>query len=167
MILSKLRSFLDTHAVRYTTCTHSVAFTAQELARTTHLPGRDIAKTVVVWMDGSMALAVLPATHVIDFGLLRKGSGAKEMEIASEPEFKDAFPECELGAMPPFGNLFNMRTFVDIRLAEDNEIAFNAGNHREMVKLSYSDFERLVKPLVFRFAMEKRSSVSADPVQLL
>ena len=103
MILSKLRTFLDKHHVRYTSCSHSVAFTAQELAQATHLPGREIAKTVAVWMDGAMVLAVLPATHVIDFGLLRKGSAAREIEIASEPEFKDAFPDCELGAMPPFG----------------------------------------------------------------
>ena len=165
MILSKLRSFLDGNNVRYTTCTHSVAFTAQELAQTTHIPGREIAKTVVVWMDGAMVLAVLPATHVIDFSLLLKGSGAKDLEIASESEFKDAFPDCELGAMPPFGLLFDMRTYVDIRLAEDSEIAFHAGNHREMVKLSYAAFERLIRPSVFRFAKEKRSSIETAPVR--
>jgi Ala-tRNA(Pro) deacylase len=152
MILKSLSDYLDSNGIKYTINMHSTAFTAQEVAHSAHIPGKEIAKTVVVWMDGMMALAVLPGSQMIDLKRLKEETGAKEIELASETEFKDQFPNCEVGAMPPFGNLFNMKVFVSKSLAEDKEIAFNAGSHRELVRLSYQDFERLVQPKTLSFA---------------
>jgi len=158
MIIRKLQEFLDARHVRYTILSHSVAFTAQEVAASVHVPGKEIAKCVVFWMDGAMALAVLPGSRMIDFTLLKKGTGAKDVEIAAESEFSDAFPECELGAMPPFGQLFNVKTFVDTSLAEDKEITFNAGTHRDLVRMRYEDFERAAQSTVIRFSFVARTA---------
>ncbi|MBE9546664.1 MAG: YbaK/EbsC family protein [Proteobacteria bacterium] len=152
MSVKKLKDFLDTHNVRYVTITHSEIYTAQEIAASAHIPGKELAKTVIVRVDGKMAMAVLPATYKVDFGLLKEATGASEVELAGEQEFKDMFPGCEIGAMPPFGNLYGMEVLVSKTLAEDEEIAFNAGTHRELVKLSYKDFETLVKPKVLKFS---------------
>lgn len=141
-----LKEFLDREQVRYVTIVHSKAFTAQEIAASAHIPGREVAKTVIVKLDGRMAMAVLPADHRLNFGELRKTAHAQRAELASEPDFKDLFPECEAGAMPPFGNLYGMPVFVEEGLAKDREIAFNAGSHTELIRLAYSDFERLVHP---------------------
>jgi Ala-tRNA(Pro) deacylase len=156
MILKKLVEFLDNNRVKYVVVTHSPAFTAQDVAQSAHIPGKEVAKAVIVWMDGAMAMAVLPASQMIDFDLLRNITGAKSVELASESEFKDRFPECDVGAMPPFGNLFGMRVFAASTLAEDKEIAFNAGSHRELVKMSYVDFERLAKPAIGSFTFRKK-----------
>jgi Ala-tRNA(Pro) deacylase len=150
MPLDALRSFLDSNAVKYVTVKHSPAYTAQELAALSHVPGKDWAKTVMVKLDGKMAMAVVPASGRVIFDLLREASGAKEAELATEREFTDLCPGCEVGAMPPFGNLFGMAVYVDEALAEDAEIAFNAGTHTEMMRLPFSDFARLVKPKVVR-----------------
>ena len=107
-----------------------------------------MAKTVMVKLNGKMAMVVLPASYKIDFELLKSATAAGTVELATEPEFKDLFPGCELGAMPPFGNLYGMQTYVAQKLTEDEEIAFNAGTHSELIKLSYADFERLVKPTI-------------------
>jgi Ala-tRNA(Pro) deacylase len=136
--------------VKYVTVKHSPAYTAQELAALSHVPGKDWAKTVMVKLDGKMAMAVVPASGRVIFDLLREASGAKEAELATEREFTDLCPGCEVGAMPPFGNLFGMAVYVDEALAEDAEIAFNAGTHTEMMRLPFSDFARLVKPKVVR-----------------
>ena len=108
----------------------------------------------MVKADGKMAMAVLPASYKVDFDLLRKATGSGRVEIANEKEFKDMFPECEIGAMPPFGNLYGVDVFVARSLTEDKEIAFNAGSHRELVRMAYKDFERLVKPKVMEFSVE-------------
>ncbi len=158
MILKRLQDFLDGERVKYVIMTHSVAFTAQEVAASAHIPGREIAKTVVFWMDGAMALAVLPGSRMVDFTLLKKATGARDVEIAAESEFHNAFPNCELGAMPPFGQFFDMKTFVDAALAEDKDIAFNAGTHRDLVRMSYEDFVRLVHPTVVRFSFVSRAA---------
>ncbi len=150
MPVRKLREFLDGEDVKYVTVSHSAAYTAQEIAASAHIPGKEMAKTVMVKLDGKMAMAVLPAGHKVDFDLLGQEAGAGTAELASEREFQDMFPECELGAMPPFGNLYGMDVFVEESLAEDEEIAFNAGSHTELVKLAYKDFERLAKPKVFK-----------------
>ncbi len=157
MIMKKLAEFLDLNKVQYTVLTHSISYTADEVARSAHVAGKELAKTVVVWIDGSMALVVLPASHMIDFTLLRTQSGAKNVELANESEFRDRFPECEVGAMPPFGNLFSMRTFVASTLKEDKEILFNAGSHRELVRMGYDDFERLAHPTIVPFTFRKKS----------
>ena len=152
MPVKKLKDFLDTENVKYTTISHSQAFTAQEIAASAHVPGKELAKTVMVKIDGKMAMAVLPAAHRVDFELLKAAAAAHEVNLATEAEFQNMFPECDVGAMPPFGNLYGMEVFVAERLAEDEEIAFNAGSHTELIKLSYKDFERLVRPKTVRFA---------------
>ena len=148
MPLERLRSFLDGNAVKYVLVQHSPGYTAQELAALAHVPGKEWAKTVMVKLDGKVAMAVVPASSRVVFDLLRGVSGAKTAELAGEREFGDLCPGCELGAMPPFGNLFGMDVYVDAQLAEDAEIAFNAGSHTEMVRLAFADFQRLVHPKV-------------------
>lgn len=146
MPAAKLREFLDANGVKYVTIRHSLAYTAQEVAASAHVRGKDMAKTVIVKVDGQLAMAVVPASQKVDLVRLRDAAGAKTVEVATEQEFCDAFPECEVGAMPPFGHLYGMNVFVDQRLAADEEIAFNAGSHTELIRLSYPDFERLAKP---------------------
>lgn len=148
MPMTKLKDFLDANGVKYVIIIHSQAYTALEIAACAHLKGKEIAKTVVVKRDEKLAMAVLPATHKVDLERLRQGSGAVSVELAKESEFLGDFPGCELGGMPPFGNLFGMEVFVDPRLAADTEIAFNAGSHTELVRMAYADFERLVKPKI-------------------
>ena len=148
MTTAKLRKLLDQEHVRYVTIQHSPAYTAQEIAASAHIPGNELAKTVIAKVDGKLTMLVLPASFKVNLEHLSKALKNKNVELASESEFEDAFPECELGAMPPFGNLYNMDTFVDKSLEEDEEIAFNAGNHSELIKLAYKDFARLAKPEV-------------------
>jgi len=152
MPVKKLKDFLDNQNIKYVTITHSPTYTAQEIAASAHIPGKVMAKTVMVKIDGKMAMAVLPASCKVDFDLLKKAAGASTVGLASEQEFKNLFPECEIGAMPPFGNLYGMEVFVADALAEDEEIVFNAGSHTELIRLAYKDFERLVKPKVVKFS---------------
>lgn len=148
MPVERLRRYLEENHVRFVTISHSPAFTAQEIAASAHIPGKELAKTVMVKIDGDMAMAVLPATDKVSQQRLEEITGASEVELASEEEFAELFPSCEVGAMPPFGNLWELPVFVDQRLREDEQIAFNAGSHTELVKLPYADFERLVQPTV-------------------
>ena len=147
MLAARLKEFLDQKHIKYVTFDHSPAFTAQEVAHSAHIPGKEVAKTVIVRIDGEMAMVVTPASEVVHLGELRTALGAEEIVIAKEDEFKDAFPDCETGAMPPFGNLYGMKVFVSPKLREDEQIAFNAGTHKELVRLGYADFERLVHPV--------------------
>lgn len=151
MPVAKLKSFLDKQRVKYITITHSPAYTSQEIAATAHVPGKHLAKTVVVKVDGKMAMAVLPATKHVHFGPLKHALDAGEVELATESEFRERFPECEVGAMPPFGNLYDMDVLVEESLTKDKEITFNAGSHTELVKMAYEDFERTVRPRVISF----------------
>jgi len=144
----KLKEFLDSNKIKYVTITHSSAYTAMEIAAMAHIPGKELAKTVMIKINGQMAMVVLPATHMIKMDLLKKAVGNENVRLATEQEFKDKFPDCEVGAMPPFGNLYGMDVYVSSALKEDEEIAFNAGSHTELIKLSYKDFENLVKPTV-------------------
>jgi Ala-tRNA(Pro) deacylase len=150
--LNKVKAFLDYHRVKYVTISHSKAYTAQGIAAMAHISGRDLAKTVIVKLDGDLAMAVLPASYQVDLEALRRLTGVRKAELATEREFKRAFADCETGAMPPFGNLYGVPVYVDETLTEDHEIAFNAGSHYELIKLSYADFERLVKPEVMEFS---------------
>lgn len=154
MPAKKLKDFLDSHNIRYITISHSRAFTAEETAVSAHIPRKELAKTVMVKIDRKMAMAILPASDKLDLDLLKKETGAKQVEIAGEKEFKGLFPDCEVGAMPPFGNLYGMDVFVAKSLTEDREIAFNAGSRRELVRLAYKDFEQLVKPRVVKISVE-------------
>ena len=146
MALASLKKYLDQHSVQYIVISHSVAYTAQGIAALTHIPGRKLAKTVIVKIDGKPAMAVVPASFRVDLRLMEKATRAKTVEVASEQEFKGLFPECEIGAMPPFGNLYGLDVFADQSLAKDENIAFNAGSHRELIRLAWKDFARLVKP---------------------
>ena len=152
MPAKKLKAFLDENDVKYIVIRHSSAFTAQEIAAKSHISGKEFAKTVIVKVDGKMAMTVLPASYQVDFELLKDIFGSSHVSLATEAEFQRFFPDCEIGAMPPFGNLYDMEVFVAETLAEDEEIAFNAGTHTEMIKMSYADFERLVEPRVFKFS---------------
>ncbi len=153
MPVKKLKEFLDENRVKYVTISHSLAYTAQEIAACAHVPGKELAKTVIVKADGRMAMAVLPASLKLNFDLLGDALGAKKVELATEREFKQLFPDCELGAMPPFGNLYGMEVFVAESLTEDKEIAFNAGSHTELMRLPYEEFSRLVKPNVVKLSV--------------
>lgn len=152
-----LKDFLDKESVKYVTNYHSIAYTAQEIAASVHVKGKEMAKTVMVKLDGKMAMAVLPASHQVDFEHLKKASGAEDAVLATEKEFKDLFPDCDIGAMPPFGNLYGMDVFVSTALTEDKEIAFNAGSHYELIRLAYKDFERLVNPKIADFSVKMKS----------
>ena len=152
MPVSKLIEFLNSNKIKYVVISHSKAYTSQEIAASAHIPGKELAKTVIVKTDGKMTMAVLPATYKIDFISLKEAAKAGKIELASEQEFADMFPECEVGAMPPFGNLYGMEVFVAATLTEGEEIVFNAGSHTELIRLSYKDFERLVKPKIVKFS---------------
>jgi Ala-tRNA(Pro) deacylase len=153
MPVQRLKDFLDEHQVKYVVISHSRAFTTQEIAAATHIPGKELAKTVIVDIDGQTAMAVVPGSQKVDLALLRDALGAERVTLAKEAAFKDRFPGCDLGAMPPFGNLYGMPVYVADSLTEDEEIAFNAGSHDQLVKMAYRDFERLVQPEVMRFAV--------------
>jgi Ala-tRNA(Pro) deacylase len=162
MPAKKLKAFLDKNNVRYVTIKHSSAYTAQEVASSAHVSGKEFAKTVMIKADEKMAMAVLPASFQVDFEQLKKSLGTKKVTLANEAEFKYHFPDCEVGAMPPFGNLYDMEVFVAEILVNNEEIAFNAGTHTELFKMKYEDFERLVQPKVFKFSW-KTVSLPKDP----
>lgn len=151
MPANKVRAFLDSRGVKYVTIRHSPAFTAAEVAASAHVAGRDFAKTVMVWIGGHLAMVVLPASRRIVLHDLRELLESPEARLATEAEFRDDFPDCELGAMPPFGNLYGLPVYVAASLAAEKEIAFNAGSHTEIIKMAYADFEDLVKPTVLEF----------------
>jgi len=148
MPLSKLRDFLDSQSVKYLVLSHSLAYTAQGIAALVHVSGKKLAKTVICKIDGLLAMVVVPASEHVDLDRLRKLTGAQSVEIASEREFSNAFADCETGAMPPFGNLYDMAVYADASLADNEEITFSAGSHRELVRMSWTDMARLVNPTV-------------------
>ena len=146
-----LKQFLDSNHVKYMSVVHSPAYTAQEVAQSLHMSGRAMAKVVIVELDGDLAMAVLPATRKIVSQDLRDITGCDNVRLASEMEFKSRFPDCEVGAMPPFGNLYGMEVYASEEMARNKEIAFNAGSHVEVIRMAYADFERLVEPKVLAF----------------
>jgi Ala-tRNA(Pro) deacylase len=152
MPAKKLKEFLDSQNVMYTTISHSPAYTAQEVAASAHIPGKEMAKTVIVKIDGKLAMAVLPANQKLNTGQLKDALNAGKVEVTGEREFRDRFIDCEIGAMPPFGNLYGLDVLVEKKLAKDDQIAFNACTHTEAIKMKYADFERLVKPKQLDFS---------------
>jgi len=156
MPTKKLKEFLDSSKIKYVSITHSSAYTAMEIAALAHVPGKDLAKTVMIKINGHMAMAVLPATHMIKMDLLKKAVGLDNVRLATEQEFKDKFADCEVGAMPPFGNLYNLEVYASDSLKEDEEIVFNAGSHTELIKMSYTDFERLVNPKIAQISYKTK-----------
>ena len=155
MSLLRLRQFLDSYNIRYVVISHSLAYTAGTIAALTHIPGKELAKTVIVKIDDTLAMAVVASSQHVDLELLREQTRAKTVQLATEDEFKGRFPDCETGAMPPFGNLYGMAVFADEALSRDKEIFFNAGSHRELMRLAWSDFERLVQPELMKLVAEK------------
>lgn len=151
MPVKKLKEFLDSQKVKYVAMTHSPAFTSQEIAAAAHISGRELAKTVIVKADGHLAMVVIPANGQVNFGKLIETAGMSTVDLASESEFKDKFAGCEVGAMPPFGNLYDMPVYVSSQLSKLDHILFNAGSHSELMQMAYPDFERLVKPKVLAF----------------
>ncbi len=151
MPANKLREYLDSRGVKYVSIRHSPAYSAPEVAQSAHVSGRDFAKTVVVCTETGLALVVLPAVRRLVLADLREMLQMPHVRLASETEFRDLFPDCELGAMPPFGNLYGLPVYVAESLAAEEEIAFNAGTHTEVIKMRYEDFEALVKPEVLDF----------------
>jgi Ala-tRNA(Pro) deacylase len=151
-MLRELRDYLDGHNINYQVVTHPQAYTAQEVAAVQHIPGKQVAKVVMVKTDkGTPVMLVLPASHQVDFDRLRQVLG-ENAELEQEQEFRTLFPGCEVGAEPPFGNLFDLDTLVDAALAADEEIVFNAGSHWQTVRMRYEDFVRLVRPHIATFA---------------
>ena len=155
-ISKKLKGFLDESKVRYTSAKHPVVYTAQEIAAAQHIPGRHLAKSVLVKTDSGPALAVLSAIHLIDLKKLKALLRAKKLTIAKETDITSHFPDMEVGAMSPFGNLYGVPVAVDRGLGDAEEMAFNAGTHTDTIKLRYEDFARLVKPKVGEFSQPVR-----------
>ena len=146
MLSPRLHNFLDERHAPYTTLTHDRTITAHETAAAAHVGNQLFAKTVMLKVDGELAMMVMPAAYRVELVRLSRALGGREVELATEDEFKDAFPDCELGAMSPFGNLYGMPVYVDSRLATQPEIAFNAGSHTDMVRMPYVEFEKLAQP---------------------
>ena len=153
MPADKLAEYLESQGVQYTVIEHhALVYTAQEIAAAAHISGRQLAKTVMVNVDGTLAMAVLPASHRVNLNRLKAHTGASKVELASEEEFKRRFPDCEVGAMPPFGNLYGIQVYAARDLADEIEIAFCAGSHTELVQMKFEDFKRLVEPEMLDFA---------------
>lgn len=149
---AKLEKYFRENGVHYQTLSHPPAYTAQEIAAAQHVPGKQVAKVVMVTANSRPVMLVLPASHHIDFRKLGEALGMKNVRLAHESEFESLFPDCDLGAMPPFGNLYGVRVCADETLAEDAEIVFQAGAHDTTMKIAYSDFVRLANPIVADFA---------------
>jgi len=150
-ILSALERALDEGRVPYEVRSHPKAFTARGVAAAEHVPGIDVAKVVVLHADGGFLMAVLPALYRVDVTRLRHETGTQHLHLASEEDLSRLFPECEPGAMPPFGKLYGIPVWVDEPLTREHQIVFNAGTHTETVHLAYDDFARLVQPHVASF----------------
>ncbi len=148
----RLEAYLRDHGVPYQTQHHARAFTAQEVAASEHIPGKMLAKVVMVLADGELRMLALPATGRVDLRRAAEALGAREVRLADERDFASTFPDCELGAMPPFGNLYGVPVYVDRTLAEDETIVVQAGTHTDTLSLRYADFARLVEPTVADFA---------------
>lgn len=159
-ILKKLKEVLDQAKISYEVFNHPQAFTAQEIAATQHMSGREMAKVVILKVDGSFVMAVVPASSLISFQRVKSGLGAVQVSLATEEEFARLFPGCEIGGMPPFGNLFGLPVYVDPALEEDESIFFNAGNHQQTVRMKYKDFKEMVKPVVVPLISERRKKAA-------
>ena len=149
----RLRDFLNKNKVKYEAKRHKEVYTAQEVAAVQHVPGDEIAKVVMIKADNKMGMLVLPASHKVDFKKLYGILGTKNIKLATEQEFKNAFPDCEVGAMPPFGSFYNMPVLTDKSLAKDEKIVFRAGSHKDTVKMSLRDYDKLEKPTVVDFSV--------------
>ncbi|MBN9287214.1 MAG: deacylase [Gammaproteobacteria bacterium 39-13] len=148
MPVQKLKDYLTQNKVKFTAIDHPVAYATREISHVSHISEKELAKIVIVYAGKKMVMVVVPSNEAIDFQSLRKSLHVNDVSLAPEKDFSKLFPDCELGAMPPFGNLYNIEVYVDTSLTNNKEIAFNSGTHTEIVKLAYEDFEKLVKPTV-------------------
>lgn len=153
-ILERLRVFLDKNHAEYTHTEHPLAYTAREVASVEHLPAREVAKSVVVFGDGSYHLVLVPANRLVDFHEVRLALGLNQARMATEDELNRLFPDCELGAMPPFGSLYGIPVYLDENLAGEETIAFNAGSHKDVVHMTTAEFRRLATPSIVSLARE-------------
>ncbi len=156
-MLDKLLVFLDENQVKYTRHSHPTAYTAREVASVEHVPAHKIAKTVVFLSENGYGMAVLPGDAMVDLQGLRTSLGVSRLRLATESELGELFPECELGAMGPFGNLCGLPVCVDSSLASEETIAFNAGTHRDVIHMRFDDFRRLAQPTMV--ALSKHATV--------
>lgn len=154
MPCEKLLEYLDENRIEYELQEHPRAYAARNTAVKAGVPIRLFAKTVLVRLDGLMAMAVIPSDHKVNFNLLRQAADADTISLATEQDFEERFPDCELGAMPPFGNLYDMAVYADAHLDAARKVTFNAGTHTETLTLDYADFERLVRPHLAQFAFQ-------------
>lgn len=162
--INQLKEYLATNHVRYELIEHQEKFTAQELAAAEHVPGREQAKVVIMRSGNEFLMLVLPALYHVDFERARAATGKDDLELANEYDFAAVFPNCEAGAMPPFGNLYGLAVWVDDSLARDEHIVFNACSHSEAIRMKYSDFARLVQPKVALLRAEALTGeISAAP----
>lgn len=152
-VSTKIKQLLDKQNIGYQILEHSIAYTAMEIAGAQHVPGKQLIKSVIVKADGQYLMCVLPAIHLIDFDKLKKVTGAKKIELAKEKDVQKLFPEYEVGAEPPFGQLYGLYVYVDKLLQENEEIVFNAGTHTDMIKIKWKDFEKLTKPRLADFGV--------------
>ena len=149
----RLEKYLKEQGVRFDSMTHPVAYTAQEVAAARHVPGKQLAKVVLVDADGQLVMLVLPASYRVEFPKLKSLLKAKKVRLAKEEEFGGTFTDCEVGAMPPFGNLYDLPVYVDSSLADEKEMVFKVGRHTTSMKVGFSDYEKLVKPEIADFAV--------------
>lgn len=156
--LERLTEYLAAQGVAFEVSHHPPRYTAQELAQVGHVPGRLVAKVVMLVADGRLVMVVVPATLRVNLALARDALGVSHVRLAQEEEFAHVFSDCEVGAMPPFGNLYGVPVYVDAALAQDPVIFFKAGTHEDVVSLSYAEFERLVRPQVGVFASEREAA---------
>ena len=155
MPAQKLKQLLDERNIKYISINHSPAYTARETAASTFVPRREFAKTIIVDLDGEKVMAVVSASRHVDISSLRSLAGAKQARLATEDEFNALFPDCELGAMPPFGSLYEMRVFVDEMVTEVDDLCFNAGSHEQIMRMACGDYINYEKPVVGAFAVKE------------
>jgi Ala-tRNA(Pro) deacylase len=149
----KLKRFLEAQKVPYHTIHHSSVATTQQLAASMHVRGWEVAKATILRADGRYVMAVLPAPCQVDLERLRAAVRAESLAVVPESEIRALFPDCEAGAMPPFGNLYGMPVYLDERLVEDDSIVFNAGTHTEALRMAFGDYEKCVHPAHARFGV--------------
>ncbi|HEV2173051.1 MAG TPA: YbaK/EbsC family protein [Nitrospira sp.] len=150
----RLQSYLDSHKIPYQVVNHSIAYTAREAADSLHIPANTFAKVVVIKAEGRYLMAVLPSTWKVDLKRLEEVLECPYVRLATEDELAILFPDCEIGSMPPFGNLYGTPVYVDATLTQDEEIVFDAGSHVGAIKMRYKDFVDLVRPQVAEFHRE-------------
>lgn len=160
MISAKLNEFLDDAGAAYTGHPHPAAYTSQEVAESVHIPGREMVKAVILKADEDhLIMAVLSANDTANLDILREEIGCHILRLATENEFRDVFPTCQPGAMPPFGNIFNIQAYCEANLSRNREIEFNAGTHEETIRMRFEDYKRLANPTMAHFAHPYRDGL--------